>query len=197
LVSRAVAKVEHDPDSLRVEWDRSVLARADEEARMVNGRAEGQAAETAIEAASAARIARSLNFAPQLLHELKDATLQSELAATIQGKPARALELVLPTPGTSPAYEKRREVFHRMMVWIDDSGVPVVLLEGEHLKLNNEDGTLLFEDLRKRMCAFGVVGNRLVLLNDDEEDMHKSGGKSGGSEFEYAMHNNFTFGPER
>jgi hypothetical protein len=84
-----------------------------------------------------------------------------------------------------------------MMVWIDDSGVPVVLLEGEQLKLNNEDGTLLFEDLRKRMRAFGVVGNRLVLLNDDEEDLHKSGSKSGGSEFEYTRHDNFTFGPER
>jgi len=187
-LARAAASVEDDANGLRLAWDRSLLQRAIQES---DDLCEEEGAADAVAAASAVRIAHSLHFAPQLLHMLKDAKLKSERATTVRGKPARELMLELPVPQLD--HPEGFETGHAFMVTIDADGIPSTAMQGLRIKFVR-DKVVWSDSKVKRQFSFARIGNRLVLLQDDEERASETGGLV--QRYEDQRHETFTFTPQ-
>jgi hypothetical protein len=181
--AHAKAFVEEDEVSLQVRWDRSVLKRANDEARPPKGTKKHEALSTLIGAASAVRISNTMNYAPVFLKSLEDAQLKSERADTWQGKPARQLELSLVEPNPDEEHVKMKESTHTAQVWTAPDGTPLAARIA-HKRKASVMVFISFEQVAKEDFVFGVVGNRLVVLKRDEQ----------GSQAEYR--NTYTFEPK-
>jgi hypothetical protein len=188
--AHARAVVEEDGGSLQVRWERSLIKRANDEARPPKGIKKQEALSSLIGAASAVRMSNAMNYAPVLLKSLEDGQLTSEKADTWNGKPARLLELSLVEPNPDEDHVKIKESTHTARVWTTPGGTPL----GAHITHKRRASVMVlisFEQVSKENFVFGVLGDRLVVLQRDEQ-----GTASGlGTEADYR--NTYTFEPAR
>jgi hypothetical protein len=187
--AHARAFVEEDEGSLQVRWDRSLLKRANDEARPPKGTKKHEALSTLIGAASAVRMSNAMNYAPIFLKSLEDAQLKSERADTWQGKPARRLELSLVEPNPDEEHVKIKESTHTAQVWTAPDGTPLAARIA-HKRRASVMVFISFEQVANEDFMFGVVGNRLVVLRRDEQ------GKASGLGTEAEYRNTYTFEPK-
>jgi hypothetical protein len=187
--AHARAFVEEDADSLQVRWDRSLLKRANDEARPPKGTKKHETLSTLIGTASALRMSNAMNYARVFLKSLEDAQLKSERADTWQGKPARQLELSLVEPNPDEEHVTIKESIHTAQVWIAPDGTPLAARIA-HKRRASVMVFISFEQVAKEDFLFGVAGNRLVVLKREEQ-----GTAAGlGSQAEYR--NTYTFEPK-
>jgi hypothetical protein len=188
--AQARAFAEEDANSLQVQWERGLLKRANDEARPPKGTKKREALSTLIGAASAVRMSNAMNYAPVFLKSLEDAQLKLEKADTWNGKPARVLELSLVEPNPDEEHVKIKESTHTARVWTTPDGTPL----GAHITHKRRASVMVlisFEQVSKENFIFGVSGDRLVVLQRDEQ-----GTASGlGTEADYR--NTYTFEPDR
>jgi hypothetical protein len=187
--AHARAFVEEDENSLQVRWDRSLLKRANDEARPPKGTKKHDALSALIGTASAVRMSNAMNYAPIFLKSLEDGELKSEKADTWQGRPVRLLELSLVEPNPDEEHVKIKESTHLAQVWMASDGTPLAA-RITHKRRASVMLVISFEQEAREDFVFVVVGNRLVVRQRDEQ-----GTASGlGTEAEYR--NTYIFQPK-
>jgi hypothetical protein len=135
-------------------------------------------------------IAPMTSAAATLSRNVEELPFKGEKADTWNGKPARVLELSLVEPNPDEEHMKIKESTHTARVWTTPDGTPL----GAHITHKRRASVMVlisFEQVSKENFIFGVSGDRLVVLQRDEQ-----GTASGlGTEADYR--NTYTFEPAR
>jgi hypothetical protein len=174
----ATAAIEEDASGIEIRWDRNLLKQAFEQANPPNGAKKHEALQSLINSTSPTKLQQTLNYAPRLLAYLKGATLKGERQENYQGKPARALDIVLQPPEVGSSQVSVKESVVTGTVWINADGMPLAA-SVSHKFRGSAMVFLSFEDSAKRDYVFSTVANRLVLLRYEEQGARKNpGGES-------------------
>jgi hypothetical protein len=171
----ASANVEEDANGVEIRWDRNLLKQAFDQANPPQGVKKQEALQQLINGTSPMKLQQTLNYAPRLLVYLKGATLKAERPETYQGKPARALDLVLQPPEIGSSQVSVKESVVTGTIWINAEGVPLAASVSHKFK-GSAMVFLSFEDAAKRDYVFTTVANRLVVLKYEEQGARKNPG---------------------
>jgi hypothetical protein len=157
------------PDGVRATWGPALLARAEaeERARLANPEAYAPTRE-AIGDLRGLAIARALDAVPDLLRDLVDAHLVSDVVEPLDGTPTRVLTLQIKPVLASRDRKYVKDIEATARIWLGPDGVPVaeerrVLLKGRIFLI------IGFEIEQKDLLRFGRSGDRLVELRRESE----------------------------
>lgn len=171
----ASATVEEDANGIEIRWDRNLLKQAFDQANPANGAKKQDTLQSLINGSGPMKLQQTLNYAPRLLAYLKGATLKAERQENYQGKPARALDLVLQPPEIGSSQVSVKESTVTGTIWINAEGVPLAA-SVSHKFRGSAMVFLSFEDAAKRDYVFSTIANRLVLLKYEEQGARKNPG---------------------
>ncbi len=169
----ASAWVEEDASGLRIQWDRSLLQRAEAEAGSSKGPKKAGSPILGIESASVLKIYGAMNYAPKLARLLASGQLKRERSDVFQSQPARLLEVQLPPPDADDE-DKPKESTYTAKIWLDPEGLPLGATLVHTLK-----ASLLFISAVQSMTeelAFSRVADRLVVVRREESQSGKGMG---------------------
>jgi hypothetical protein len=171
----ATASIEEDASGVSVRWERNLLKQAFDQANPPQGVKKQDALQSLINSTSPMKVQQTLNYAPRLLAYLKGATLKAERQETYQGKPARALDLVLQPPEIGSSQVSVKESVVGGTIWINAEGIPLAASVSHKFK-GSAMVFLSFEDSARRDYVFTTVANRLVLVKYEEQGARKNPG---------------------
>ena len=185
----ASANVEEDAGAVMVRWDRNLLRQAFEQANPKSGKKQ-DALQSLINSSNPLKLQQTINYAPRLLAYLKGATLKAERQDSYQGKPARALDLVLQPPEIGSSQVSVKESVVTGTIWINADGLPLAATVSHKFR-GSAMVFLTIEDSAKRDYVFNTVSNRLLLVKYDEQGARKNPG----GESTYKISTTFTPNP--
>lgn len=179
-VGQASAWVEDGPQGLRVAWDRSLLGRAQQEARALRKDPEARTPATlGLGALSARVVVDQVHAAEGLASQLEHAKVVSEVAEPWRGRPARKLTLELTMAAVNGRDRKYvKEFTGTTQVWIEEDGTPLATLTRTRLK-GRAFLVVTFNQEQEESAAYQRVGDRLVCLRLETSSSGSGAGEKG------------------
>lgn len=172
--------LEDNAQGLRLSYGRELLSRAEaeERARAADPKAKRPAL-NGLGALEPQDIRLLIAPAPTLRRLLERATLQSEQASQLNGKPVQLLTLALSrekASGKEAEFVKKYE--GSLQLWLDEQGQPLQAKLKEQVS-GRAYMVFSFEGQEERDIQFGQVGERLVVLKSESRQQQSgTGGKS-------------------
>jgi hypothetical protein len=148
-------------EPLKLVYDEGILAQASREQA---GRRDSRGPGDAVRDLDALRVLDLLRPAEKLLEDLAGARLVSESPDRAEGRPARALELVMRAPRGLDR-EKGFKVIRTARVWIDGSGIPLASEVRIHTEVRRLIFKVRFDTTEKN--EYAVAARRLVTKRRD------------------------------
>ena len=166
------------PGGLQAGYSRELRARLDAEARAaIRDRKAPHPISQALQEADVPRLQAMADAAPGLLLEIDQARFKEESADTVAGKPARKLVFERGVDSLSDHDRKYAKHFtSTLTVWIAPDGTPLAESRREDFS-GRAFVVVSFEQHDGEERRFGLLGDRLVTLHDEEHALAQGAGE--------------------
>lgn len=167
--SHSTVQIEDGPNGLRLGWTSLQIQNARKESQLKATDPEAPTPNLdSLSALNGLGATAFLSQSDHLLQQLKGATVLEDRPDTCQGKPARLVVFKLDPAVGAEEKSMIKDRKETLKVWLDDHGVPLATEHAAAIKASKF--LISFIANNHQTCKLAVMGNRLVVSNETQEN---------------------------